>query len=489
MIQPSEVDDTIVAISTPGGRGALGVIRVSGPFARTIVSKYIRASSFLKSDQPFSLENWTRQVNDHPGIARYVVVIDSDGSVLDDGIAVFFKGPRSYTGEDTLELSLHGNPVLLRSITGLFAQEPGVRPAEPGEFTRRAFLNGKMDLTQAEAVRRVIEGRSIYEVQAARKNLSGDLKERTERLRDDLIELKAETEAEVDFSTEDLTFSSRQERVQKINSIVSDLEKFEQQSRNTNQMISGFRIALAGIPNAGKSSLMNRILGWDRAIVSETPGTTRDYLTEEIQIDGVAVRFIDTAGLRESIDPVESEGVKRTKEELKNSDLILHIIDGSIAPYDLSFDSDIPSGRMLHIINKLDQLHPFYQSMIQDSTGMKRADQPAVFRSSGDGSESIVLSCKENRGLELLHEEIHKRIFAQSGEEASPFLLEERQLYHVQRIKQSLLKVLELWEMEAPDEIAGIELDLALEHAGEISGRIDHEEILGKIFSTFCVGK
>ncbi len=466
MSADSYSSDTIIAVATAPGRGAVGLVRISGPNALSIIEKFCR-----RANVPGSLDGPPTEAGDAPPFARsprkqfFCKISDASDADLDTGLVVYFPGPHSYTGENTAELSLHGNRLLLRDFVRAVTDSGLARPADAGEFTRRAFLHGKMDLAQAEAVRRIVDARSEFELKSGRRALAGELSRMVSRFRSALIGLKAETEAEVDFSDEDLTFESREKRRLRVESLLGEIEKIVEGGQAALRLADGFQIALAGVPNAGKSSLLNRMLGWDRSIVSETPGTTRDYVTEEFQIDGVSVRLVDTAGLRATEDSVEEEGVRRSKKEIHRSEIVLHVIDGSRPDYAEPFEA---RPNVIDVVNKSDQLH---------------ADS-AWKRLKGSG---VLVSCVTGRGFDELRNTIHKMMFA--GVSHEPMLLEERQRYHFLKIRDALRAVLSLWNDRAPDEITALEIDRALEHCGEITGRISTEEILGRIFSLFCVGK
>lgn len=457
---PPPQDDTIIAVATPAGRGAIGIIRISGR----------NSLALLEAMTSASIESF----KNNPRKSILTRFMNRSGSVIDEGLAVFFPGPNSYTGEDTAELSFHGNPLILQEFLLEAVLLPGLRPAEPGEFTRRAYLNHKMDLTQAEAVSRIIEARSEFELKAGRKNLSGELGRLLSRFRSAMISLKAETEAEVDFSTEDLTFEKRESRIKKIHELSAEIDHILKSSKIASRIAGGFRIAIAGKPNAGKSSLMNAMLGWDRAIVSHIAGTTRDTVTEDMEIDGVGVKFVDTAGLRETEDEIEKEGVRRSRKEIEQSNILLHVIDSSDCRnlnQEIEEFEKVKMANILRIFNKADL-----------GINKKRSHDH------DDGVSEIFISCKTGNGLDKLRTEIKNIIFSDPAS-VNPILLEERQKYHFERIREALLRVVELWKINAPDEITALEIDSALGHIGEITGAVSNEEVLGRIFSMFCVGK
>lgn len=455
---------TIVAAATPPGHGALGVVRLSGPSVVSLLARYCRPLKVATID---ALSYYSA----HPRRALRFEFVTDDGQILDDGLLTYFPGPASYTGEDCAELTLHGNPHLLRRVVLTFLESELVRPAEGGEFTRRAFLNGKLDLTQAEAVRRVIEARSEYEARAGRRLLGGALSKLVSRLRSELVGLKAEVEAEVDFSTEDLTFQTRAEREERARGLLERISEILERSNAAGRVAQGLQLSLAGVPNAGKSSLLNQILGWERAIVSEVPGTTRDAVSEELHIGGTVLRIVDTAGLRDTQDSVEREGVRRSKQEIERSQIVLWVIDGSRQTYP-EIESMLGRAGVIAVLNKIDQLHPEAWS----GEGLAQ------------GQVMVRVSCKTGAGMT----ELRQAIAAAAGAAiptGEALLLEDRHRFHLERVAAALQRLLDLWKGGAPQEIAALEVDQALEEIGQLVGRVTNEEVLGRIFSVFCVGK
>ena len=459
--------ETTIAISTAAGTGAVGMLRISGPEVLRVLQRHCR----LVHGDGASVPNFAA----HPRKSFFCRIYDSPHQALDEGLVTFFAGPHSYTGEDTAELTVHGNPLILQDILAaiLAAGGSALRPAGPGEFTRRAYLNGRLDLTRAEAVHRIVTARSRLELQASRKNLYGELSRMVSRFRSAIIHLKAETEAEVDFSTEDLTFESLDARRARVRDLLAQLDRLMERGRETERLGAGIQVGLVGVPNAGKSSLLNRILGWDRAIVSPLAGTTRDYLSEEMQLDGVNLRFVDTAGLRETEDAIEEQGVRLSRQAMLQSQMVLHVIDGASEAYE--FPRLETPGVVIHVFNKLDLRDaytefPEYQERI--------------------GADAhISISCVTGAGIEELRNLMRTFVFQDPAAANDPVLLEDRQRYHLTQVRNSLANVLKLWDQGAPDEITALEIDRALEHTGAVAGRIDNEEILGRIFSVFCVGK
>lgn len=471
--------DTIIAISTAAGTGAVGLVRLSGPGAGVALARHCR----LKNGRVVDFASSARKCifcDVYAAAPEGDSAAQSEGPI-DEGLVSYFPGPNSYTGEDTAELTVHGNPLILQEIVQAFVETSAntsdpIRPAGPGEFTRRAYLNGRLDLPKAEAVHRIVTARSRLELEASRKNLYGELSRLVSRFRSAIIHLKAETEAEVDFSTEDLTFESREARVARVRELIGQLERILVRGRETERLRSGFQVALVGVPNAGKSSLLNRMLGWDRAIVSPQAGTTRDYVSEELELNGVPIRFVDTAGLRETDDAIEEAGVRLSRETMRSSQIVLHIIDGERAPYEFP-ELETP-GVVLHIVNKLD---------VRDAYAESAELREEISRSAS--AEYVRVSCVSGAGFEELRARLLDVIVADPAVAADPLLLEDRHRYHFGQIQSALAAVLRLWDEGAPDEIVALEIDRALTHTSEFAGHIDHEEVLGRIFSVFCVGK
>ncbi len=395
--------------------------------------------------------------------------------IVDTGLAVFYKAPYSYTGEDVAEFFLHGNALLIRKFLASLLDTGLLRLARPGEFTKRSYLNQKINLTQAQAVNQIIQARNEWELKIAQKNLrgEGELDYLCKNIREALLNQKALLEAEIDFSIKELepeeNIISIEERKKQIAEIKKNIQTFLIRAEQSEKLRVIQKVVIVGVPNAGKSSLFNNILGWERNIVSKKPGTTRDFISEEIQIEGLALHLIDTAGLRElgeNIDDLEIEGMNKAKELFKKSDLILHLIDGEQQPYLFHFDfSSIP---VINVINKIElpQANNHFQNY----------------------PDALRFSCFTNEGLENLKSSI-VNILSKGLNPSQAVILEENQSYHLNKVLKILERILELLNIGAPDEIVGIELAQALTEIGSITYEVDHEEVLGKIFSMFCIGK
>ncbi|MEI7011202.1 tRNA uridine-5-carboxymethylaminomethyl(34) synthesis GTPase MnmE [Leptospira licerasiae] len=456
--------DTIAAISTASGAGAIGILRLSGPEALPIAYRHL---SFFEGAFPLS--------SIKPRNAYTCRFVDGEKK-LDQVVFIYFAGPNSFTGEDLCEIHTHGNPILLReALECLFRS--GARPAKQGEFTKRAFLNGKIDLNEAEAIGRIIGARSRFELELAQKNAFGEISRLASNLRSQLISLKAECEAEIDFSTEDLTFESLEERKKRIRSISDICSNLLKRSSETETLLERSRVVLYGEPNTGKSSLMNLILGRDRSIISEIPGTTRDYISEDFLLSGVPIRLIDTAGVRETGDKIEKMGIERSEKEFSQADVRLFVIDVSQKNDWDKFAEENRSKLEGAIVaaNKSDIRDPSW-------------DPQYILKKKYPGTVLVEVSCKSRQGLDTLVSEISTKL---QGLESSEdyVLLEERNRFHFSSITRSLENCLTLMEESAPAEIYIKEIDSALEQIGEVNGRVDTEEILGRIFSKFCVGK
>lgn len=459
------MNDTIAAISTGNIPSAIGIIRLSGEDTLSICSKILFGKGNLLSEE-FILKN--------PRKAIYCDLVDGT-NLLDKIVFLYFQCPNSYTGEDLAEFSLHGNPILLKNALQLIFHH-GARPAREGEFTKRAFLNGKLDLTSAEAIGRLISARSKFELDLAQKNVFGEIHRLSSRVRSDLISLKAEFEAEIDFSTEDLTYESKEQRKKRIFALYELCTKVLQNSKRAESFIEHNKIVIYGEPNTGKSSLLNSLIGKDRAIVSSIPGTTRDYLSESFSLNGIPLLLIDTAGIRETEDAVEKLGIERSQNEFANANLRLLILDVSL-PIDFETfinKNEFKIENLILVANKIDIAH-----FTWINTKAKFLEMNISF---------CEVSCKTKQGLEELLHSIQTHLI-QIDKTDDFVLLEERNEFYFQAIQEHLKLALELTEMGTPAEIIIKEIDYALENVGMINGKVGTEEILGRIFSKFCVGK
>jgi tRNA modification GTPase len=443
--------DVIAAVATAGGRAAIGIVRLSGPDLSRFFPPLLGRAQIA------------------PRHATLGPFLDAAGQTLDFGLTLYFPAPHSYTGEDVLELHGHGGDAVVRSLLAR-CLELGARLAQPGEFTRRAFLNDRLDLAQAEAVADLIEAGSAAAARSALRSLSGEFSKRIQALVAGLIELRALVEACIDFPDEDVQLLSERDGLGRLDRLTRELDETLRASESGRLLREGAQVVLFGRPNVGKSSLLNALSGEDVAIVTDVPGTTRDALREEIQLDGVPLHIVDTAGLRESDDVVEAMGISRTLRALERADLGLLVMDAS-APFD-------PSDLAL-----LDRLAPGVPRTIVhnkiDLTGQK----PRV--ELGSSWTAVWVSAKSGAGLNLLSEELLRQIGWQPRDEGV-FLARERHLVglragasHLRAARDSLDRL----------ELFAEELRLAQVALAQITGEFTADDLLGEIFSRFCIGK
>lgn len=450
------MEDTIAAISTPPGQGAIALLRMSGDRAVEIAQKVFRGSRCQVAELP-------------PRKQVLGNIVDAGGNSIDQVLLTVFSAPASYTGEDTVEIACHGGILVAGSVFEAL-RAAGARPAEPGEFSKRAFLNGKMDLTQAEAVMDLIGARTSLALRAANRQLEGELGQRVAKLREKLLRALAHLEAYIDFPEEGIDPESSEEicrQLVEVASVAGDLIATAEEGRILRE---GLAVVIAGLPNAGKSSLLNVLLGFERAIVSDTGGTTRDTIEEMSNIKGIPVRLIDTAGLRQTEEQVEREGVDRAQRELKGADLVLHMVDASLEkPGQTGFtEGERVSARQILVLNKAD----------------------LGIHSSWDEVDGIRISCTQGSGVELLAEaifEIAGRAGLDFGSEMIAVNARHRDC--LERTCRHSEKAAELLRGGESPEFVAIDLREALDAIGSIVGKADAEEVLGEIFTSFCIGK
>jgi tRNA modification GTPase len=432
--------DTIAAVATPVGRGGIGVVRVSGPAVPSISKKLVGLVP-------------------NPRTATHAVFRDARGEAVDEGIALYFPAPHSYTGEPVLELQGHGGPVVMQALLAA-CLDAGARLAQPGEFTRRAFLEGKLDLAQAEAVADLIDAASREAARSALRSLTGEFSAAISAMQSQLIELRALTEAMLDFPEEDVDALHRDEAAARLAAVRGALDDVLAKSRQGSLLRSGIHVVLAGRPNVGKSSLLNRLAGEERAIVTPVAGTTRDALREPIQIEGVPLVLVDTAGLRRSSDIVERLGIERTQRELERADVVIAIFEAGQGKDELE---NLPAGvARIEVYNKIDLA-------------------PAFAAPGG----ALAVSAKTGAGLQRLREAILEAAgWSSSGEPV--FLARERHLRALQSARAHLeaaARESRRWELFAE------ELRLAHSSLGAITGEFSADDLLGEIFARFCIGK
>lgn len=454
--------DTIAAIATPPGEGGIGIVRLSGPRALEVASRVFSPSA---SVTPKGFASHTV----HHG---HVVDPGSEG-VIDEVLLLFMQAPRSYTGEDVVELQGHGGHVPLQAILNVVLRH-GARPAQPGEFTRRAFLNGRLDLAQAEAVLDVVRAKTEAGLRASVRQLQGGLSDRVRGLRGELLSVLAPLEASIDFPEEGLDFPGMGEMEKRIYLVEERLQALIQRAIEGRLQREGATVVIAGRPNVGKSSLLNALLGRERAIVSVGPGTTRDTVEEGLEVGGVPVRLIDTAGLHHgATDPVETEGVRRTRGALAHADLTVVVMDGSegIDPLDLQAWSEPRDPRIL-VVNKSD---------------LPAAETPATYQDRF-GVHPLFASALTGEGVEHLRGELGRLLGGEAEGEATTMVGPRHQ--EAMERAERLLGVARTGLAEGlPTELIALDVRGALDALGEILGEAVTEEVLDQIFRDFCIGK
>ncbi len=448
--QPLTPSDTIVAIATPAGQGGVGIVRISGPATKAI------ANRILDKALP------------RPRFAAFRQFLDAGNQPIDEGLAIFFESPHSFTGEDVLELQGHGGPVVLDMLLQRCI-ELGARLAQPGEFSQRAFLNDKIDLAQAEAIADLIDSGSEQAARSALKSLRGEFSKKIDSLVERLIDLRMHIEAALDFPEEEIDFLADAAIHDKLASVKQALETVFRQARNGGLLREGLTLVIVGQPNAGKSSLMNRFVGRDAAIVTHIPGTTRDVLKEYVQIDGLPLHILDTAGLRDSDDVVEQEGIKRAWTEIERADLCLLLIDDTRG-FDIEdkkiLDKLPDSLPVLRVYNKIDE------------TGHR----------AGKIGDDVYISARTGEGFSVLENEL-KNLVGYHDASEGVILARRRHIEALQKAFDAVLQAERELNESRAGELVAENLRLAQESLGTITGRFSADDLLGEIFSSFCIGK
>ncbi|MBT8084589.1 MAG: tRNA uridine-5-carboxymethylaminomethyl(34) synthesis GTPase MnmE [Woeseia sp.] len=446
--EPLYAQDTIVAAATAPGTGGVAIVRISGPAANDIGRAMLGALPA-------------------PRIATVGAFVDQQGEVLDEGLALWFPRPASFTGEDVLELHGHGGPLVVANLIAATI-ELGARRAEPGEFSRRAFLNDKLDLAQAEAVADLIASGTRQAARAALRTLSGEFSNAVNELLEQLIRLRLHVEAAIDFPEEEIDFLSDQALLGQIDQVRDAFASLAARANAGRVLRDGMQVVIVGRPNAGKSSLLNVLSGADTAIVTEVAGTTRDILRERIDIDGLLVELVDTAGLREDPDQIEAEGIRRARAALKNADAVLWVRDASAAGKSSAPPEPLPTDvPVLQVYNKM------------DLPNARRAH---------DGDCAVYLSAKTGEGTDALRTEL-KRLAGLEDIGEGSFTARQRHLDALLRARQNFDSGVGALQKAGAGEILAEELRLAQEALGEITGRFTSDDLLGRIFSEFCIGK
>ncbi|MBL4764048.1 MAG: tRNA uridine-5-carboxymethylaminomethyl(34) synthesis GTPase MnmE [Colwellia sp.] len=463
---------TIAAQATAPGRGGVGIIRVSGPEAKNVAQAILGKIPAIRK-------------------AEYLPFTDANNEILDQGIALFFQAPNSFTGEDVIEFQGHGGPVILDMLLNAILALPKVVMAKPGEFSEQAFLNDKLDLTQAEAIADLINSSSEQAARSALHSLQGDFSKLVHEMVDSIIHLRMYVEAAIDFPEEEIDFLADKKIVTDLKAIIKQVESVQKQAQQGSIIREGMRVVIAGRPNAGKSSLLNALSGKETAIVTDIAGTTRDVLTEQIHIDGMPLHIIDTAGLRDSDDKVEQIGIERAWQEIKKADRVLLMVDASenhdmltdeqaIKDYYPEFFEKIPSNIGLTLVRNKADLN---QAINQTDIGLTEFTDNKQTRHA-----VVTLSAKTGLGIDSLKEHLKQIMGYQSSTEGG-FMARRRHLTALNNTHQHLLIGLEQLESYVAGEILAEELRICQQELDQITGEFSSDDLLSKIFSSFCIGK
>ena len=487
------LDDTIVAISTPPGRGGIGVVRLSGPEARRIACPMLRLKHELEPGRalfgelvesaeefvgPGLRPGWTG-----PSLVPPQGSAQAPTGRIDEVVVTFFQKPHSYTTDDVVEIAAHGSPVVLRHVVEM-ALARGARLAEPGEFTLRAFLNGRLDLAQAEAVRDLIESQTLYQAKVAAQQLEGALSRRLQPIKQKLVELIALLEAGIDFAEDDVSVLPGEQIEQRIAAVRAPLRELAGSFGYGKMVHEGLTLAIVGRPNVGKSSLFNRLVERERAIVTATPGTTRDLVSETVALEGIPVKLVDTAGIRRALDEAESIGIRKSMEALADADLVLVVLDGSQPrnSEDEELLRQVTTRRGIAVENKAD---------LADGLRRTADGSPEQQRNLAvDGLPVVRTSALTGAGIAELRAEILRQVGGGQGAQMeSGFLTNARHRSLVENSLTALQAASAAVEQKVPHEMLLLDLYNALRPLDEITGATTTDDILGLIFSTFCIGK
>ncbi len=473
-----KLNDTIVALATPSGAGAISIIRVSGPDALNIVSPLFKAKS-------------KKELDAQPTHTLHLGNVMDGERTIDEVLASVFRAPKSYTGEETVELSCHGSPYIQQEIIQLLIRK-GCRSAEAGEFTLRAFLNAKMDLSQAEAVADLINSENAASHQMAMQQMRGGFSNEIQKLREELLNFASLIELELDFSEEDVEFANRDQFRDLVSRIQTVLKRLIDSFATGNVLKNGIPVAIVGEPNVGKSTLLNALLNEERAIVSEIAGTTRDTIEDEMSIGGVGFRFIDTAGIRETKDVVESIGIKKTFEKIGQAQVVVYLVDSSQIAVNRErlqqvrieiekIKNKFPQKPLLIIANKTDRLA---KEEIQNlKTKLEEISNHAK------RAQFLLLSAKTNLGVEELKEKLLAYVNTGALRNSDTIVTNSRHYAALLKALEEINKVEDGLNAELSGDLLAIDIRQALQHFGEITGEITNDDLLGNIFANFCIGK
>lgn len=452
-------DDTIVALATPPGVGAIAVIRISGKNTFPVINELFPSKDLLQQ----------------PSHTLHVGLVKDGDKILDEVVLSLFKGPKSYTGEDVIEISCHGSTYVQQQIINACLQR-GTRLAKPGEFTQRAFLNGKLDLAQAEAVADLIASNTAASQKAALHTIRGGFSTTLKELRERMIRFSALIELELDFSQEDVEFADRKQFYALIEEITKTTNQLTSSFQLGNVIKNGVSVAIIGKPNAGKSTLLNTLLNENRAIVSDIPGTTRDTIEEVINIDGILFRLIDTAGIREhSGDVIESAGMERSVEKMKQADLVLYLFDvRGEKPEVGSLRSEIEKQQVNYLLvgNKIDQFG-------EPESKAKFADQDKI----------VFISAKQHLHTETLKERMVDAVLQGQVQTENTIITNARHYHALREVEKSLTDIQAGLDNKIPGDLLALDIRRCLHYLGEITGEVNNDDMLDYIFSKFCIGK
>lgn len=474
-------EDTICAIATPMGEGGIGIIRISGQNATAIASKLVRlrTNGSLDTHPTHTLHLADIVSAPHPESAGDSRPSTAREHIIDEGLVVYMKGPHSFTGEDVVEFHCHGSSTVLRRVCESCIAV-GARLAQPGEFTKRAFLNGRLDLSQAEAVLDTIKAKSDFALTIAQRQLRGDLGRYVQELRTVLLSLTARIEAGIDFSDEDISFVTRGELRTALQNIARQIREILDTAQTGRALREGIRVVLAGPPNVGKSSLLNSLIHDNRAIVTDVPGTTRDLIEETVMWNGLSITLVDTAGLRDTVDVVEQEGIKRSKTAQAEADLTLYVIDAvSVQKSGVpDFPFPLVDAKQLVVLNKIDVLAPFTLQPLSEELAHRLCQR------------ILPISTRTGEGLDELKRTITSRFLTGSFEAYEGVVITNvRHRAALEQATTAIMDALSSIESGGQAELLAVDLHDAADALGGIIGTLTSDDVLEQIFSQFCIGK